>query len=176
METDGMQDLIREGLQASYCGTHENFSHVDESGRSIGKEEIVYLGSDERDQAHKYIINSLSMVDEFKEEHLNVLKQEKPRMSSYNREKLHSETFVKWFKDRVNATEQSNEDLRHLAIGPSKWMNPRNLFNVDPEVNVTEGSEDANYVHQHNARDSGNDDASWVRVDVEGIHKIPQVP
>lgn len=53
----------------------------------------------------------------------------------------------------------------HVALK----MTPRDLFNVDPEVNVTEDFEDY-YVDQRQNNEEGDiDDMPWVREDIEGL-------
>ncbi|XP_057790149.1 uncharacterized protein LOC131007019 isoform X2 [Salvia miltiorrhiza] len=94
-----------------------------QGGRSLGKEETFMLGDIEWTQAHRYVINSLSIVDNYKRKHLSELQRTSRRMSSYDRQKLHAETFHDWFKSHVNASNGTGveHDIQHLAAGPSKW-------------------------------------------------------
>ncbi|XP_057770554.1 uncharacterized protein LOC130990352 [Salvia miltiorrhiza] len=99
-----------------------------QDGRPLGKEEIFMLDDIEWIQAHRCVLNSLSIVDNFKREHLRVLQRNRKngRMSNYDRQKLHTETFHHWFKSQVNemantSSESLHPDIPFLAVGPSKW-------------------------------------------------------
>ncbi|XP_071913572.1 uncharacterized protein [Coffea arabica] len=96
-------------------------------GRPLGKEEVIYLDDVSWVQAHRYVLGNLETVDPFRRDHKHLLKLEKPRMSNYEREKIHSETFYKWFKKHVADLEKSNschdyyKEIAYLAAGPDKW-------------------------------------------------------
>nr|XP_027071665.1 uncharacterized protein LOC113696453 [Coffea arabica] len=96
-------------------------------GRPLGKEEVIYLDDVSWVQAHRYVLGNLETVDPFRREHKHLLKLEKPRMSNYEREKIHSETFYKWFKKHVEDLEKSNschdyyKEIAYLVAGPDKW-------------------------------------------------------
>nr|XP_027124355.1 uncharacterized protein LOC113741067 [Coffea arabica] len=96
-------------------------------GRPLGKEEVIYLDDVSWVQAHRYVLGNLETVDPFRRDHKHLLKLENPRMSNYEREKIHSETFYKWFKKHVADLEKSNschdyyKEIAYLAAGPDKW-------------------------------------------------------
>ncbi|CAI9108236.1 OLC1v1012265C1 [Oldenlandia corymbosa var. corymbosa] len=86
-------------------------------------------------------------------------------------EKIHSETFNDWFKAKVREMEQANgcdsihEDIRHLAVGPSRWAR-----------RYSGETEDDSYIQQPNDVDIVHNDTSWARADVEGVTLDPPSP
>ncbi|XP_058076376.1 uncharacterized protein LOC131224956 [Magnolia sinica] len=82
-------------------------------GRALGKSEDCVLDNVTFVQAHRYVL-----------EHMNVVKRMNRHARPRDIERIHNDTFYKWFSDRVEQlrherNEQVSEDLRWLARGPS---------------------------------------------------------
>ncbi|KAK9080111.1 hypothetical protein SSX86_001786 [Deinandra increscens subsp. villosa] len=96
------------------------------SGRPIGATGVEALDHDTLSIAHSYVLFNCSEVDEFRTEHLIIVRRENRKLREREIQRLHSETFESWFEDHVEklhtaGDERVTEDLRNLASGPAEF-------------------------------------------------------
>ncbi|KAK9071785.1 hypothetical protein SSX86_008214 [Deinandra increscens subsp. villosa] len=99
------------------------------SGRPIGASNVELLDLDTLAVAHSYVLFNCSEVDEFRTEHLAIVRHEnrKRKLRERDIQRLHCETFESWFQDHVAELHSSGdhritEDLRILASGPAEFV------------------------------------------------------
>ncbi|KAK9075753.1 hypothetical protein SSX86_004082 [Deinandra increscens subsp. villosa] len=99
------------------------------SGRPIGASNVELLDLDTLAVAHSYVLFNCSEVDEFRTEHLAIVRREnrKRKLRERDIQRLHSETFESWFQDHVaellsSGDHRITEDLRILASGPAEFV------------------------------------------------------
>ncbi|KAK9073871.1 hypothetical protein SSX86_006465 [Deinandra increscens subsp. villosa] len=97
------------------------------SGRPIGATGVEALDHDTLSIAHSYVLFNCSEVDEFRTEHLIIVRRENRKLREREIQRLHSETFESWFEDHVEklhttGDERVTEDLRNLASGPAEFV------------------------------------------------------
>nr|XP_043612588.1 uncharacterized protein LOC122584570 [Erigeron canadensis] len=88
------------------------------------------------DKAHSYVLFNCTEVDEFRREHLAILRHENRKLRQHQIERLHSEKFVSWFQDHVEELDtrgdhRITEDLRNLASRPTEYVNKYKGFIIN---------------------------------------------
>ncbi|CAI9089845.1 OLC1v1024492C1 [Oldenlandia corymbosa var. corymbosa] len=137
------------------------------SGRPIGKEEVIYLGDIEWIQAHRYVINSLSIVDDYKK-----------NTCMYLSMKIHACQVTIWRKFTVKLLmiglklKLGNWSKQMVVIVFMKTFVTWLLVQVDGLDDIPDDS----YIQQPNDVDIVHNDTSWARADVEGVTLDPPSP
>ncbi|KAK1415823.1 hypothetical protein QVD17_31611 [Tagetes erecta] len=97
------------------------------SGRPIGATMVEILDLDILAKAHSYVLFNCSEIDEFRTEHLKIVRHENRKLREREIQRLHCETFESWFQDNVaklhtRGDPRITEDLRNLASGPAEFV------------------------------------------------------
>ncbi|XP_018484525.1 uncharacterized protein LOC108855255 isoform X1 [Raphanus sativus] len=106
-------------------------------GRFIGAGRVYSLNHIERQQAHRHILVNCQLLDHLRKKYKNELLAEQSHQSKRNRaididREMHL-NFAKWIKKKVemNELEEITDDLRCLALGPSKKVVKYTAYNVN---------------------------------------------
>ncbi|KAL3529161.1 hypothetical protein ACH5RR_008483 [Cinchona calisaya] len=159
-ETTNFFKLLKHAEEELYKGCEGSSREI---GRALGKENIIFSDNVSWVQAHRYVLGNLEVVDPFRREHKRLSEVEKPRMSNYERERIHNETFHKWFKKHVEKLETSSNDIvyhkeiSYLAAGPDKWVRKIDIYS---DIQNEDG------LSKHCNNDYSDDGIfTWVRED-----------
>ncbi|XP_058207722.1 uncharacterized protein LOC131320847 [Rhododendron vialii] len=95
-------------------------------GRGLGKGKLFELDNIAWAQAHRYVLANSDVIAPFREEHIQVLRNDSCQLRECDLMRKHNEQFSNWFRDHVQdllRTKNVNisDELSVLASAPNKW-------------------------------------------------------
>ncbi|KAK1414745.1 hypothetical protein QVD17_30496 [Tagetes erecta] len=110
------------------------------SGRPIGATMVDTLDLDILAKAHSYVLFNCSEIDEFRTEHLKIIRHENQKLRELEIQRLHSETFESWFQDNSDTSvgpqldENMNIELVRVGLKGTIVDNNTLVFGRDEDT------------------------------------------
>ncbi|CAN1129078.1 hypothetical protein LINPERHAP2_LOCUS5025 [Linum perenne] len=116
-------------------GNQEVHPFFQQSGRSIGKGELVVMDNESLAKAHQYVLANCPLVMTPYRQHLDLLKSQYPRATPHTIQVKHHATFQSWFANqiicRTSLSMENLEELKHLARSPNNVVRRFNGFIIN---------------------------------------------
>ncbi|XP_031108728.1 uncharacterized protein LOC116013221 [Ipomoea triloba] len=142
-------------------------------GRLTGKGTIGYKpitpSAEMRDQAHHLVLQHLSEVHTYLDQHMSILRQQNPSKGERWITNEHNNTFISWFKDTVmqelsQVSNNISETIRWLAWGPSVLVDSYEGYDINGYTFYTKCRDGKSVVDKR--RGVRVDDMSFTLVDL----------
>ncbi|XP_073219724.1 uncharacterized protein [Cicer arietinum] len=87
-------------------------------------------------QAHRYVLFNSHNIDPFQKEHIYLIRRRNRRLSSYEVDKIHGQSFSDWFRERVSRLEEQGSalvtnDIKWLARGPLETVRKYSVYIIN---------------------------------------------
>ncbi|XP_038706800.1 uncharacterized protein LOC120002208 isoform X2 [Tripterygium wilfordii] len=100
-----------------------NYEGSENIGHAVGGENTFILDDNTLVQAHRYILFNTESIEDFKDQHIEVVKNRMPGADAHQIQRVHFETFHTWFMEHVQNLRMTSdvtfsEEINRLADGP----------------------------------------------------------